>query len=44
MRPDAETPGEPAHDATGIVWWSILGLLLWPLILVLGLAAAAVFA
>lgn len=31
-----------AHDATGVVWGPILGLLLWPLIFVLGVAAAAV--
>ena len=44
MWPGTETPREPAHDATGIVWWSILGLLLWPLIFVLVVAAVAVFA
>lgn len=28
----------PSHDMTGIVWCSILGLLLWPLIVLLVLA------
>ena len=44
MAPRSEQPGEPAHDATGIVLGTVLGLLLWPVIFVLALAAAAVFA
>jgi hypothetical protein len=32
----------PQHDATGVVWGSLLGLLAWPVILILSIAAAAV--
>lgn len=43
MRPDSRADGAPrpapSHDATGIVWASILGLLLWPLLLLLGVFA-----
>ncbi len=39
MRGDPEPRREPAHDATGIVWGSVLSVLLWPLIVLLVVAA-----
>lgn len=33
---------QPAHDATGVVWGSLIGLLVWPVIVILSIAAAAV--
>ena len=41
MRADFEHT-RPQHDATGVVWGSLLGLLAWPVIVILSIAAAAV--
>lgn len=32
----------PAHDATGLVWGSLLGLIVWPVVVIFAIAAAAV--
>lgn len=41
MRADFEDT-RPAHDATGVVWGSLLGMLVWPVVVILSIAAAAV--
>jgi hypothetical protein len=39
---DDDDDHEPEHDATGLVWGSLLGLLVWPVVVILSIAAAAV--